>query len=92
MELEELIIAINSIVALVVSITALIYTVKTYLLKSGLNVRGSYSMMSSIYCEDKYVGSVTIENLKDRAIVILKIYLQVGRNYYIRIDDLKINL
>jgi hypothetical protein len=79
--------AITSVVALIVSIIALIYTVKTYLLKSGAYIRGSYSICSSISCEDKYVHHVKLENLKDRAVVIFKIYLKVGHNYFLEIED-----
>jgi hypothetical protein len=85
--LESYISSINSIVALLVSITALIYTVKTYILKSGAEIRGMYSVTSSMYCDDKYVGSVSLENMKDRATVIFKIYLLIGRNNYIEIED-----
>jgi hypothetical protein len=78
---------VTSFVALIVSIIALVYTVKAYLLKSGAYIRGSYSTCSSISCEDKYVCNIELENLKDRAIVIFKIYLQIGHNYFIEIDD-----
>jgi hypothetical protein len=87
MNLETIISSINSIVALLVSITALIYTVKTYILKSGAHVRGLFSIHSSISCEDKYVGRIALENMKDRATVIFKIYLLVGKNYYIELED-----
>lgn len=88
MTVETLISLINSVVAMIISIIALIYTVKTYLLKSGANVRGSFGMCSSsVACEDQYVTSITLENLKDRAIVIFKIFLKVGHNYYIEIED-----
>jgi hypothetical protein len=88
MTAETLISLINSVVAMIISITALIYTVKTYLLKSGASVRGSFGMCSSsVACEDQYVTSITLENLKDRAIVIFKIFLRVGHNYYIEIED-----
>jgi hypothetical protein len=82
---------ITSLVALIVSFIALIYTVKTYLLKSGAYIRGLYSICSSISCEDKYIHYVKLENLKDRAVVIFKIYLQVGHNYFIEIDDFENN-
>lgn len=85
----EAFITVNiSLVALIISIIALIYTIRTYLLKSGSNVRGSYGMCSSsVSCEDQYITSVTLENLKDRAIVIFKIYLKIGHNYYLEIDN-----
>ncbi len=86
--METAISAINSIVALIVSIIALVYTIKTYLLKSGANVRASFGMCSSsVSCEDQYVTTVTLENLKDRAIVIFKIYLKIGHNYFLEVED-----
>ncbi|MFD0949952.1 hypothetical protein ACFQ0F_06045 [Paraperlucidibaca wandonensis] len=88
MDIDTAISVINSIVALIVSIIALVYTVKTYLLKSGASVRASFGMCSSsVYCEDQYVTSITLENLKDRAIVIFKIYLKIGHNYYLEVED-----
>jgi hypothetical protein len=85
--LDSIISVTISCVALIISIAALVYTAKTYLLKSGVNIRGTYSTHSSISCEDKYIGSVTLENLKDRAVVIFKIYLKLGHNYFIEVDD-----
>lgn len=77
-----------SLAALTISIIALVYTVRMHLLKSGSSVRGSFGMCtSSVSCEDQYVTSVTLENLKDRAIVIFKIYLKIGHNYFLEIDD-----
>lgn len=87
MKMEIPVSAINSTVALIVALIALVYTVKTYLLKSGLKVRGTYAMSSDITCEEHYVSSVIIENIKDRAIVIFKIFLRVGNCYYIEIDE-----
>lgn len=87
MPLENLVSAINSIVAMIVSLIALVYTVKTYLLKSGANIRGSYLTCSDRACEDSYINSLTLENLKDRAIVVFKIYLKLGNNYFIQLDD-----
>lgn len=88
MNIDTAISAINSIVALIVSIIVLVYTIKTYLLKSGANIRASFGMCSSsVSCEDQYVTSITLENLKDRAVVIFKIYLKIGHNYYLEVED-----
>jgi hypothetical protein len=45
-------------------------------------------MASSVYCDDPYLSSLVIENLKDRAITIFEIYLKVGNHCYIQIEDL----
>ena len=88
MSIEFLISLFTSIVALLISIIALIYTAKTYLLKSGATIRGSYDICSSsIACEDQYVSSVMLENLKDRAITIFKIFLRIGTNYYVEVEN-----
>ena len=78
---------INSSVALIISIIALIYTVKTYLLKSGISIRGSFGVCSDRACKDKYISRITLENLKDKSTVIFKIYLQIGHNYFLEVED-----
>ena len=73
--------------ALLVAVGAAWFAWQMFVMKSGLDLRGSYSVHSSVSCDDKYVGSVTIQNLKDRAVVIFKIFLKVGHNYYIELED-----
>ena len=87
MNTETLISMTISGVALIISIIALVYTARTFFLKSGLNVRGTYGITSSRSCEERYVSHVTIENMKDRAVVVFKIYLKLGSGHYIEIDD-----
>lgn len=78
---------IISLVALVVSVTALVFIILNYWRKSGIFIRGQYSVISSIQCQDKYVGKITLENVKDRPVVIFKVFLLVGRNYYIELEN-----
>ncbi len=78
---------ITALVALIISIVALVYTIMAYFLKSGHSIRGNFSTASSIECDDKYVSSLTLENLKDRATVIFKIYLKIGNNYFLELED-----
>ncbi len=73
--------------ALLVAVGAAWFARQMFVMKSGLELRGSYSLWSSVSCDDKYVGSVTIQNLKDRAVVLFKIFLQIGHNYYIELED-----
>jgi len=42
---------------------------------------------SSIECNDDYVSSIVITNLKDRAITIFAVYLRLGYSYYIEVDN-----
>ena len=89
--LNSIVSIVVAFVALVVSIIALVYTAKAYLLKSGAYIRGSYSICSDISCEDKYIHNLKLENLKDRALVLFKIYLQIGHNYFLEIEDFEDN-
>jgi hypothetical protein len=66
---------------------ALFVATKNYWRKAGIHMRGSFSIASSISCDDSYVSNVILENLKDRAITIFTIYLRVGHSYYIEIED-----
>lgn len=75
------------------SVTAVFTAVSLYFayrlvrMKSGVRLRGGYSTCSSISCEDNYLASITLENAKDRAITIFEIYMKLGNNYYVRIED-----
>ena len=80
-----------SLIALVISLIALIYTVRTYLLKSGNNIRGSFGTCSSIACEDKYISNIVLENTKDKSSVIFAIYLKISNNNYLEIENFKEN-
>src|SRR5947208_2838471 len=79
--------AIVSVIAMIVSIIALIYAAKTYWLKSGIKIRGGYTTARSISCQDTYIRNIILENLKDKSVVIFNIHLKLGRNYFIEIDD-----
>lgn len=76
------------IVALSIPLIGLFFTFFFYRLKTGVRLRASYSVVeSSISCDDAYVGSIVLENMKDRAITIFGIYLKVGNNYYIEVEN-----
>ena len=75
-----------SLAASIVAITALSYRVRTYWLKAGEKVRFSYSLNSNVEAEDKYIGSITLENLKDKALVIFEIYLKIGHGLYLELE------
>ncbi|MHB0805392.1 hypothetical protein [Stutzerimonas nitrititolerans] len=74
-------------VALAVSLTALYFVIRNYWRKTGTHIKGQFCIASSAYAEDKYVSSVTLENFKDRSVIIFKVFLRVGANYYIELDD-----
>ncbi|MBC3832500.1 hypothetical protein H8K33_13415 [Undibacterium amnicola] len=74
-------------IALAVSLTALYFVIRNYWRKSGTHIKGQFCITSSAYAEDKYVSSVTLENFKDRSVIIFKVFLRIGANYYIELDD-----
>jgi len=73
--------------AFIVSLFALIVASETFLLKSGIYIRGSFSKSWGSSGNDSYISNITLENLKDRAIVIFNIELKIGNNYYIEIEN-----
>lgn len=75
-------------VALALSCLALLIAFLNFRRKSSLNLRASYSWtQSSVDADDQHISSLVVENLKDRAVTIFAIYLRVGHNFYIVIED-----
>lgn len=72
---------------LIVAAAAALYAWLGFRLKSGVEIRGGAGVMSSIEAEDQFVYVVTLENLKDRAVAIFKIFLEVDHGYYIELED-----
>jgi hypothetical protein len=69
------------------AIVSLAYTVLAFHLKSGIHIRGTFSLVSSsISCQDGYIKNITIENLKDKAAVIYGIYLRLASNCYLILE------
>ncbi len=61
--------------------------IKAYRRKSGAYIRGSFSPSSSRDCNDEFIAQVVLENLKDRSVTIFGIYLRIGYNIYIEIEE-----
>jgi len=69
------------------TIISLGYTALTFRLKSGIQIRGSYNLVtSSVSCKDGYIERITLENLKDKAVVIYEIYLRLASNCYLTLE------
>lgn len=80
----ETLIAISSAI---VSVIALVFTVMTFWLKKGAKITGYINFCSSIESDDDYPSEITLENNKDKAIVIYKIFVKFGFNCYLLIED-----
>ncbi|MCS0534364.1 hypothetical protein [Citrobacter portucalensis] len=70
-----------------IAIIALFYAVRNYRRKSGTYVRGQFAISSYIHAEDKYISNIVLENFKDKSVIIFKIFVRVGHNYYIEMDN-----
>ncbi|WP_323752981.1 hypothetical protein [Marinobacter sp.] len=55
--------------------------------KNGVRVQGEVSSIQSAAYKDYYHGSILLENLKDRPVNILNIYIMVGNAYYIEVGS-----
>jgi hypothetical protein len=78
---------IISIIALLVSASALLINIFSYNRKSKIRINGTYVLSSSAACKDQFVNQIILENKKDRAVTILGIYLRIYPNYYIELED-----
>ena len=77
-----------TLVALALSGIALVVAFLNFRRKSSLKLRASYTWTSSsVAADDQHISSVIVENLKDRAVTIFAIYLRVGHNYFVEIED-----
>jgi hypothetical protein len=73
--------------AAIVSVTALLIAVLNYRRKSSVSIRGAFALSSSVDCEERYISTVTLENMKDRAVTIYGIYVAAGHNYLIEVEE-----
>lgn len=81
-----------SYIALLISLVALFFAIRNYLRKSGIRIKGQFTVSSSAYAEDQYVDHFTLENFKDRSVIIFKVFLRVGPNYYIELSNFEHSL
>ncbi|PYB93593.1 hypothetical protein [Pseudomonas fulva] len=75
------------IVTAPIAVIALVVAIKNYKRKSGIAISGGFGIASSVRCEESYVSYIVLENLKDRAVTIYGIFLKVGHNFYIKLED-----
>jgi hypothetical protein len=80
---------VPNLITIAISLTALFLTIRNYLRKAGVYVRGVFTIRSSRDCDDKFVSEVILENLKDRAITIFAIYLKLGHHCYVELENLE---
>ncbi len=72
-----------TILALLISAFSLRVAIKALSLKYGNKVVGYYNVESSIESTMPYICKVMLQNLKDKDVAILEMYIRFGRNVYI---------
>jgi len=79
--------AVTSLVALIIALIALTYTVRSFSRKEGARIRATFAVQSTIASTQKNVYELTLENMKDRSVAIYTIYFRLGHNCYIELED-----
>ena len=85
--MEHFLPIIISLIALLISFASLVYAVSAYSRKEGVETRVDYAIASSIAGKDRFISELTLENRKDRSIAIFKIYLLLGHNYFVELEN-----
>jgi hypothetical protein len=75
------------IVGAAIGVVGIWYAARAFALKAGLRILGSFSVSSSIDCDDRYVRHVTLFNAKDRAVAVFKIFLRLDHGVFLEVDD-----
>jgi hypothetical protein len=71
--------------SLVIAFIVLFYSAYQFFSKRGSRFRGIFSISSSVWSSQRYIGEVILENTKDKAVAISTIYLVIGRNIYLEL-------
>ena len=72
-----------------VSTLALMYSFRGDRRKSGVEIRSNFSIATSIASEHAWVSEINLQNEKDRAVTIYKIYMEVGHGIFIEVEDFR---
>jgi len=76
-----------SLLALILAFVTFLITIKTFVLKKGINIRCSYTLAGGVDCDDNYISDITLENRKDKSVIIFSIYMKLGYNYYLELEN-----
>lgn len=77
--------------SVLIALVALYVAFRNYRRKSGVLIYGGASISKDHLSSHPYVSDLILENQKDRAVTIYAIYLKVGHNYYLEIENLENN-
>jgi len=75
------------IISTLLGLLSFYLAVQNYRRKAGAYIRGAITPCQSRDCDDDYIAEVVLENLKDRAVSIFGIYVRIGYNLYLRLQE-----
>jgi hypothetical protein len=78
---------VPALIPVLLGILSLYLGFKAYRRKTGAYVRGVFTPCHSRDCNDVFISELILENLKDRAVTIFGIYLRLGYNNYVELED-----
>lgn len=55
--------------------------------KTGAHIRGAFTSCQSRDCDDDFVAEIILENRKDRAVTVFGIYIRIGFNLYLTLEQ-----
>lgn len=71
--------------SLIITLIVLFYAACQFISKRGSKFRGAFSISSSMWSPQRYVGEVLLENTKDKVVAISVIYLRINKNIYLEL-------
>lgn len=72
---------------IIIGVCGVFYAAAQFRLKSSTKISSRYGWSSDLYYNDTYIHSVTLENHKDKSEAVFGIYLRLGRNIYIELEE-----
>lgn len=78
---------IPSPITTMIGLLALVVAVSNYRRKSGIDIAGSYEFGVDHRTDQPFVSELRLENRKDRAVTIYFVFLKLGENIYIELQN-----
>jgi hypothetical protein len=78
---------VGALLSLFVAVMAVFFAIAQYRLKRSIKISAAYGTGVLAGFSNAYIHNVTIKNLKDRSEAIFGIYLRLGRNIYVELEN-----
>lgn len=70
-----------------IALLALTVAYRNYQRKSGVDIAGTFDWGIDVRADQPYVKELRLENRKDRAITIYYVFLKLGKNIYVQLQN-----